>query len=57
MRFKGDENEINIKTKNPEFLDWKWIEIDKITEVVVNFKLEVYKEVKEKIKKILINRS
>ena len=57
MRFKGDENEINIKTKNPEFLDCKWIEIDKITEVVVNFKLEVYKEVKEKIKKILINRS
>ena len=53
MRFMGNENEINIKTKNPEFLEWKWIEIDKITESVVDFKLHVYKELKEKVKKII----
>ena len=53
MRFNGEDNEINIKTKNPEFLDWKWIEIDQLTEVVVKFKLHVYKEVKEKVKKII----
>ena len=53
MRFTGDENEINIKTKNPEFLDWKWIELDQITEVVVDFKLHVYEELKEKVKKII----
>jgi len=53
MRFTGDDNEINIKTKNPEFLDWKWIELDQITEVVVDFKLHVYKELKEKVKKII----
>ena len=53
MRFTGDEKEINIKTKNPEFLDWKWVEIDKITELVVDFKLHVYKELKEKIKTII----
>ena len=53
MRFTGDESEINIKTKNPEFLDWKWIDIEQITEVVVGFKLHVYKELKEKIKKII----
>jgi len=53
MRFIGDDNEINIKTKKPEFLEWKWIEIDQLTEVVVNFKLHVYKEVKEKVKKII----
>ena len=53
MRFIGDENEINIKTKNPEFSDWKWLEIDKITELVVDFKLHVYKEIKEKVKKII----
>ena len=56
MKFLGEDNEINIKTKNPEFLDWKWIELDKITDVVVDFKLKVYKEVKEKVKKILIKR-
>ena len=53
MKFVGEEKEINIKTKNPEFLEWKWIEIDRITEVVVDFKLQVYKELKEKIQKII----
>ena len=53
MKFVGNEEEINIKTKNPEFLDWKWIDLDQITEVVVDFKLHVYKELKEKVKKII----
>ena len=53
MRFTGNDSEINIKTKNPEFLDWKWIEIDLITDVVVDFKHRVYEEVKEKVKKII----
>jgi len=53
MKFIGEEKEINIKTKNPEFLDWKWIDLDEITEVVVDFKLHVYKELKEKIKKLI----
>ena len=57
MSFTGEEQEVNIKTKNPEFLDWKWIELDKITEVVVDFKLHVYKELKKKLKKLLIERS
>ena len=53
MRFIGDEKEINIKTQNPEFLDWKWIDLDFITEVVVDFKLAVYKELKEKVYKVI----
>ena len=53
MKFTGEEQEINIKTKNPEFLDWKWVDLDQITEIVVDFKLHVYKELKEKIKKII----
>ena len=53
MKFKGDEKEININTKNPEFLDWKWIDLDQITDVVVEFKLNVYKELQKKVKKII----
>ena len=53
MRFVGSDSEINIKTKHPEFLEWKWVELDKITDLVVDFKLHVYKEVKNKVKKIL----
>ena len=53
MRFTGNEEEINIKTKHPEFLEWKWVELEQITDLVVKFKLELYKEVKDKVKKIL----
>ena len=53
MKFTGKEEEINIKTKNPEFFDWKWIEVDCLTDTVVDFKLHVYKELKDKIKKII----
>ena len=57
MRFLGKNSEINIKTKNPEFLEWKWVDLKNITKLVVNFKLDMYQIVQEKVKKILINRS
>ena len=53
MRYIGKDEDININTKKPEFMEWKWIDISRITEVVVDFKLEVYKELQEKIKKII----
>ena len=53
MRFTGEDKEININTNHPEFLDWKWIDLEMITEVVVGFKLKVYEEIKEKVKKII----
>jgi len=53
MRYLGNDEDINVKTDNPEFLDWKWIDLDMITEVVVDFKYHVYKELKVKIKKII----
>ena len=53
MRFLGDEKEINLKTKNPEFLEWKWIDIDKITEKVVDFKLHVYEKIKTELEDLV----
>ena len=53
MRFVGSESEINIKTKHPEFLDWKWIDLKDLTKIAVNFKLEVYKQIKSEVQKIL----
>ena len=53
FKFEGKENEINLKTKKPEFLDWKWTDLENITDTVVDFKLEVYKKVKEEVKKII----
>ena len=53
MRFIGNESEINIQTKKPEFLDWKWIDLEDLTKIAVPFKLEVYKKLTAEIKKIL----
>ena len=53
MKFIGTEQEINIKTKNPEFLEWKWINLENITDLVVDFKLHVYEDVKKKVNEIL----
>ena len=53
MRFLGHDSEINIKTKNPEFCEWKWIELENITDLVVDFKLHVYEDIKKKVIEIL----
>ena len=55
MRFKGDDTEINIKTKKPEFSEWRWIDLDEITNWVVDFKNDVYKNLKTEVKKIIFN--
>ena len=48
MRFVGSDSEINIKTKHPEFLEWKWVELDKITDLVVDFNYTFTKKLKIK---------
>ena len=53
MRFLGKDTEINIKTEHPEFCEWKWIDLENITDLVVNFKLPVYMFVKKKVKEVL----
>ena len=49
MRFLGKNEEINVKTKHPEFLDWKWIEPLELPNVAVHFKINVYKKLKEEL--------
>ena len=53
MRFIGNDSEININTKKPEFLDWKWIDLEDLPKIAVNFKLDVYKTLKQEVSKIL----
>ena len=49
MRFLGKNEEINVKTKHPEFLDWKWIEPFDLPKVAVHFKINIYKKLKEEL--------
>ena len=54
MKFVGNEEEINIKTKNAEFKEWKWIDVNQLINVVVSFKLDVYKSIVKELN-ILLN--
>ena len=55
MRFLGEESEIDINTKKPEFLEWKWIDANSLTKNVVDFKIDVYKKVELEVQKFLIS--
>ena len=55
MRFYGKDSEININTKKAEFLDWKWVDINEITKIVVDFKLHVYKKLTKEVERIISN--
>tara|TARA_B100001093_G_scaffold419543_1_gene411139 strand:+ start:1405 stop:1875 length:471 start_codon:yes stop_codon:yes gene_type:complete len=53
VRFLGNDNEINIKTANAEFMDWKWIEMNELPKVIVDFKKDVYEKILIELKKFI----
>ena len=55
MKFLGRNDEINVKTKNPEFLDWKWIELAKLSDIAVHFKADIYKKIKRELSLLNLN--
>jgi len=55
MKFLGKPDEINVKTKNPEFFDWQWIELSKLPNVAVHFKVDIYKKIEEELTSLSLN--
>ena len=53
MRFIGKDEEVNVKTKNAEFKEWKWIAVDQLTNVAVDFKLQIYKKISEELNMLI----
>ena len=52
-KFIGEDNEINIKTVNPEFIEWKWINPENLPNVIVSFKKLLYQDLLIKIKSFI----
>ena len=52
-KFIGSEKEINLKTKNQEFIEWKWISPELLPDVIVEFKKEMYVAVLKYLKKFI----
>ena len=49
MKFIGKNDEINIRTNKPEFLDWKWIKPSDLPTVAVDFKVNIYKKMAKEL--------
>ena len=52
-KFIGEEDEINLKTKNPEFIEWKWVLPDEFPSLIVDFKKNMYIEILKNIKRFI----
>jgi len=53
MKFEGKDQEINVNTCSPEFLDWKWVNPSELPKIVVNFKVDIYKKLLKELSKII----
>ena len=52
-RFIGQDDEINLKTTNPEFIEWKWLEPNKLPDVIVDFKKNLYLKLLKEINLVI----
>jgi putative (di)nucleoside polyphosphate hydrolase len=51
-KYLGEDKEININTKNPEFMEWKWIKQEQLPELIVHFKKHIYEKILLELKKL-----
>ena len=51
--YLGEDSEINLNTKNPEFIEWKWISPRSLPEVIVDFKKKMYKKLLNNISTLI----
>ncbi len=52
FKFLGEDGDINIATKHPEFSKWKWIPKENLLKEIVPFKKSVYENVLKEFKNI-----
>ena len=52
-KFLGKDDEINLDTQHPEFIDWKWIDPKDLPKVIVDFKKELYLNLLKEINQVI----
>jgi putative (di)nucleoside polyphosphate hydrolase len=46
-RFLGEDKDVNIETKDPEFRAWRWVDSAQLPHLIVPFKKKLYEDVLE----------
>ena len=52
-KFLGNDNEINLNTEHQEFIEWKWINVDMLPDIIVEFKKKLYQDLLKEIKLVI----
>ena len=45
MRFLGRDGEIDLKTHHPEFDAWQWVAPERLLDLIIPFKRDLYREI------------
>ena len=53
VKFLGNDEEINLEKDKPEFIEWKWLDIENLPNVIVDFKRKVYEKLLPKIRNFI----
>ncbi len=53
VKFLGNDEEINLEKDKPEFIEWKWLDIENLPNVIVDFKKRVYEKLLPKIRNFI----
>ena len=53
VKFLGNDKEINLEKDKPEFIEWKWLDIENLPNVIVDFKKKVYEKLLPKIRNFI----
>jgi len=53
FRFEGSDDDINIETVHPEFGRWQWVDLDRIVDLIVPFKRDIYREIVDQFKTLV----
>ena len=54
LNFLGDDDEININTVGAEFVSWKWIDVNELEEMIVDFKKEMYRNIVSEFNTVIL---
>lgn len=52
-RFLGQDSDIDIETKHPEFREWRWATPESLPELIVPFKRKLYRDILQEFRNLI----
>jgi putative (di)nucleoside polyphosphate hydrolase len=55
LKFLGTDDEINLQTEVPEFMEWRWVKMEELPNIIVPFKRKLYISIIEEFRDIILS--